>query len=56
MDSGKINNLAELRAEILRLRLRRAEQEAYLADRFVALRDKVTRPVRFVNAIPGRMP
>jgi len=54
--SRKINNLADLRAEIVRLRQRKKEQETYLAAQFCLLRDKVGRPLRFVDAVVSGIP
>jgi len=55
-DSRKINNLADLRAEIARLRLRKVEQETYLAGQFSLLRDTVGRPLRFASAVVSGIP
>jgi len=55
-DSRKINNLADLRAEIARLRLLKTEQETHLVGQFCLLRDKVGRPVRFVRSVASGIP
>ncbi|QNL50703.1 hypothetical protein H8S90_03645 [Olivibacter sp. SDN3] len=51
MKTTKITNLNELHAEIVRLKLLKTEQEAYLGDQFALLRDKVNKPFQMVQNV-----
>lgn len=51
-----INNIEELRTEILRLKLLQNEQEAYLSDQIDLLQHKAEAPVRFFNKITSWIP
>lgn len=52
----KIKNLADLKAEIGRLTIRKVEQEAYLSDQYRLLKHKVQGPARFVSAVTSYVP
>lgn len=56
MNSQKINNLQDLKAEIGRLVIRRKEQEAYLSDQYELLKVKVAAPFRFVSRLTSHVP
>ncbi|MCC2600448.1 hypothetical protein [Sphingobacterium sp. FBM7-1] len=56
MNSQKINNLQDLKAEIGRLNIRRKEQEAYLSDQYELLKVKVAAPFRFVSRLTSHVP
>lgn len=45
----RINDLTELRAEIIRLKQLKSEQEAYLKDQSSLLKEKISKPVNFVK-------
>lgn len=47
----RINDLTELRAEILRLKQLKVEQEAYLKDQSSLLKEKISKPVNFVKRV-----
>lgn len=54
---NKINNIDELRLEIVRLKLLAKSQEDYLGNQYALLNAKVAAPIRFINKamswIPG---
>lgn len=52
----KINDLDQLRLEIVRLKMLKRSQEAYLTDQYEALKDKVDAPVRFFNRLISWVP
>ena len=54
--SIKINNAGDLKMEIARLQLRKTEQEAYLADQYRLLKNKVEAPIRFLNNVTSHIP
>lgn len=54
--STKINNIVDLKAEIARLKLLKAEQEAYLSDQYTLLRKKVEVPSRVLGTITSSIP
>lgn len=54
--STKISNIVELKAEIARLKLLKAEQEAYLSDQYGLLREKVKMPSRVIGTIVSSIP
>src|SRR5690606_35765145 len=54
--STKINNIVDLKAEIARLKLLKAEQEAYLSDQYTLLRKKVEMPSRVLGTITASIP
>ena len=51
MKKSKINNLTELRAEILRLKTFQEEQENYLSDQYRLLEQKVQAPFKFISGL-----
>lgn len=52
----KITNLNELQAEIVRLKLLKTEQEAYLGDQFILLKEKVNKPIQMVQNVFSFLP
>jgi len=55
-NNRSIRNVDELKAEIARLKLLQKEQESYLSDQFILLKDKVESPIRFFNKITSWFP
>ncbi len=55
-NSRKINNLMDLRAEIVRLNVRKSEQEAYLVNQYHLLKNKIQGPIRFISNITSSIP
>lgn len=53
---SKIHNLAELKAEIARLKILKNEQEAYLKSQMTLLNHKIETPVRVFNALKSNIP
>lgn len=53
---SKIHNLAELKAEIARLKILKNEQEAYLKSQITLLNHKIETPVRVFNALKSNIP
>lgn len=53
---NKITNLAELQGEIARLQNVKREQEAYLQDQFGILKEKVMKPVHFLQNMFAFLP
>jgi hypothetical protein len=53
---SKIHNLAELKAEIARLKILKNEQEAYLKSQMTLLNHKIETPVRVFNALKSNVP
>ncbi|MEN5380302.1 MULTISPECIES: hypothetical protein [Sphingobacterium] len=53
---SKIHNLAELKAEIARLKILKNEQEAYLKSQVKLLNHKIETPVRIFNALKSNIP
>ncbi len=56
MKKNKINNLTELRAEILRLKTFQKEQENYLSDQYRLLEQKVEAPFKFISGLFSWLP
>lgn len=56
MKKNKINNITELRAEILRLRTFQEEQENYLNDQYRLLEQKVQAPFKFISSLFSWLP
>lgn len=52
----KIKNSEELKKELLRLTLLKKEQEAYLAQQYTLLKNKVETPARVFNAVVSNVP
>jgi len=52
----KIKNLEELKWEIARLSELTREQEAYLSDQYILLKDKVEKPIRILNNVTSSIP
>ncbi len=52
----KIRNLQELKAEILRLKTLKNEQELYLKAQFTLLNNKIEAPIRFFNTLKNNIP
>jgi len=52
----KIKNLEELKWEIARLTELTREQEAYLGDQYILLKDKVEKPIRVLNNVTSSIP
>ena len=52
----KINNLLDLKTEIVRMSALKKEQEAYLLDQYGLLRDKVEAPMRIFRSVTGAIP
>jgi len=52
----KIRNLQELKAEILRLKTLKNEQELYLKAQFTLLNNKIEAPIRFFNSLKNNIP
>ncbi len=52
----KINNIAELKAEIARLSQLKAEQEAYLSSQYMLLRKKIEAPARILGMLTSSIP
>ena len=52
----RINNLQELRLELLMLKAQAREQEAYLDTQYQLIKEKVDRPFRFVNNLISWIP
>lgn len=55
-NNRSIKNVDELRAEIIRLKLLQKEQESYLNDQFILLKDKAESPIRFINNLTSWFP
>ncbi|SEL46161.1 hypothetical protein [Parapedobacter koreensis] len=53
---SKIKNLADLRAEIFRLKALAEEQEDYLSDQYRLFNEKVAAPARFVKSLISWVP
>lgn len=53
---SKIHNLAELKAEITRLKVLKNEQEAYLKSQMTLLNHKIETPMRVFNALKSNVP
>ncbi|UIR55900.1 hypothetical protein LZQ00_16765 [Sphingobacterium sp. SRCM116780] len=53
---SKIHNLAELKAEIARLKVLKNEQEAYLKSQMSLLNHKIETPVRIFNSLKSTVP
>lgn len=53
---SKIHNLAELKAEIARLKILKNEQEAYLKSQVKLFNHKIETPVRIFNALKSNIP
>ncbi|MBK1440524.1 hypothetical protein JHJ32_11045 [Parapedobacter sp. ISTM3] len=53
---SKIKNLADLRAEIYRLKALAKEQEEYLSDQYHLFNEKAAAPVRFVKSLISWIP
>lgn len=52
----RINNIQDLRAEIIRLQVRRREQEAYLSDQYHLLKRRVNTPFEFLQRVTSSVP
>lgn len=55
-EKAKIRNVKDLKAEMARLTVRKAEQEAYLSDQYRLLNRKISEPIRFFNNIISYVP
>lgn len=55
-NSPKINNIQDLKGEIVRLHLRRKEQEAYLNDQYKLLKVKIDAPFRLIRGVTSHIP
>lgn len=53
---SKINNIGDLRLEVIRLNQLKKEQEGYLVDQYKLLKHKVEAPARFVNSLTSSIP
>ncbi|GEM62093.1 hypothetical protein SF1_00750 [Sphingobacterium faecium NBRC 15299] len=53
---SKIHNLAELKAEITRLKVLKNEQEAYLKSQMTLLNHKIETPMRIFNVVKSNVP
>jgi len=52
----KINNISELKSEIIRLTELKKEQEAYLSDQYALLRKKIEMPSRILRTLTSSIP
>lgn len=54
--SPKINNVQDLKVEIIRLKVLKTQQEAYLVDQYTLLKHKVEKPMRVFNNVVSYVP